>query len=396
MKTTHLNEDWEILTRFLPDGWEEKAHELGALKRKRKIDSPQTLLRVILMHVADGKSLRATSVYAREAGICDINDVALLYRLKESEDWLHWIVNELQKELNWYAEPRHTGTRRRIRLVDGTSISEPGSTGTDWRIHYCFRLDGLICDHFSITGKNTGESFERYPVEDGDIMMGDRGYCRRNGIAYVLRSGGEVIVRFHSTSLPLLRRSGNPWPVLEHLRSLEQGEIGDWDVWIKDTNNGEMIKGRLCSIRKSKEAIEQAKKQIRQKASRKGNATKPETFEYAEYVSVFTTLSRHRGSGTDILTMYRGRWQIELAFKRLKSIASVGCLPKYNDESSKAWLYGKLLVTMLTERLHQEAEFFSPWGYPLRPPQTTTARRWQKQEACGGNSSSSIWRFSMQ
>lgn len=367
METTQINEDWEVLTRFLPAGWEDKAYELGALKRKRKINSPQSLLRVLLIHIADGKSLRTTSVYARETGICDINDAALLYRLKESEEWLHWIATELMKSLNWNVQPDYIKNRK-IRLVDGTSISEPGSTGTDWRIHYCFRLDGLICDYFSITGPKTGESFERYPVGNGDLMIGDRGYCRRNGIFYVLRNGGEVMVRFHSTSLPLLRRNGKPWPVLEHLRTLEEGMISDWDVWVKNREVGGMIKGRLCCIRKSKEAIAQAVKQIRQNASRKGNAPRPETFEYAEYVSVFTTLNRHGCNETDILTLYRGRWQIELVFKRLKSIAGVGCLPKYNHESSKAWLYGKLLVTLLTERLHQEAEFFSPWGYPLSLP----------------------------
>ncbi len=333
-----------------------------------KIESPQALLRVLLVHIADGKSLRAASVYARETGICDINDVALLYRLKESEEWLHWIAMGLLKELNLNVTAGYVGKKRRIRLVDGTSISEPGSTGTDWRIHYCFRLDGLICDHFSITDPKTGESFERYPVGNGDLMIGDRGYCRRGGVSYVLRNGGQVMVRFHSTGLPLLGRNGKPWPVLEHLRTLEEGMIGDWDVWIKDGEKEGLIKGRLCSIRKSQEAIDQAVKQIRQKASKKGNKTRPETIEYAEYVTVFTTLNRHGCNGTGILTLYRGRWQIELVFKRLKSIAGVGCLPKYNHESSKAWLYGKLLVTLLTERLRQEAEIFSPWGYPLSPP----------------------------
>jgi len=367
MKTTQLNEDWEVLKRFLPAGWEEKGHELGALRRKRKIESPEALLRVLLVHVADGKSLRATSVYARETGICDINDAALLYRLRESEDWLHWMASELLKDLNLNVMERSYGKNRRIRLVDGTSISEPGSTGTDWRIHYCFQLEGLICDHFSITTPKTVEGFERFPVGTGDIMVGDRGYCRRRGISHVLDNDGEVMVRFHSTNLPLFKRNGKPWPVLEHLRSLEEGTVGDWDVWIKN-DEGLLVKGRLCSIRKSREAIELAIKKIHQRASRQGKKTRPKTLEYAEYVTVFTTLNRHGWNGNDILSLYRGRWQIELVFKRLKSIAGVGSLPKYSQESSKAWLYGKLLVTLLTERLRQEAENISPWGYPLSPP----------------------------
>ncbi len=126
-----------------------------------------------------------------------------------------------------------------------------------------------------------------------------------------------------------------------------------------------MIKGRLCSIRKSQESIELAKQKVRTSAKRQGRKLQPETLEYAEYITLFTTVNRHNYTGNDLLRLYRGRWQIELVFKRLKSIIGLGHLPKNNDESSMSWLYGKLFVALLVERLHQEAELFSPWGYPL-------------------------------
>ena len=66
-----------------------------------------------------------------------------------------------------------------------------------------------------------------------------------------------------------------------------------------------------------------------------------------------------------ILEWYRFRWQIELIFKRFKQIAELGHLPKHDDESAKAWIYGKLFVALLTEKLIQRASAFSPWGYRL-------------------------------
>ena len=126
-----------------------------------------------------------------------------------------------------------------------------------------------------------------------------------------------------------------------------------------------MIKGRLCAIRKRKEAIELSKKKVRRAASKEQRKLAPETLEYAEYVILFTTMNRHRLNSRDVLGLYRGRWQIELVFKRLKSIIGIGHLPKQNPDSCRAWLCGKMFVAMLVERLHQEAEFFSPWGYPL-------------------------------
>jgi IS4 transposase len=62
-------------------------------------------------------------------------------------------------------------------------------------------------------------------------------------------------------------------------------------------------------------------------------STKPETLEFAKYVVVFTT--RYSGSAAEILEWYRMRWQIELEFKRLKSLVQLGHLPKHDDRSSR-------------------------------------------------------------
>jgi len=368
MKPLLMQEDWELLLKFLPDGWEAKAIESGALVRKRKIDSARTLLRLLLIHLADGKSLRTTAAYAQEAQLCTINDVALFHRLKASEEWFRWMSQHLMKTLKGPALPQGLFKHFRVRIVDGSSVSEPGTTGSDWRIHYCLQLATLRCDTFKITEPNIGEDFQRYRVEHGDLVIGDRGYCKRKGITYMVENGGHVLVRFHSSNLPLFTYRGGAFLALDHLRSLKPGAYGDWNVWYRSPDNKRLIKGRLCAIRKSKEAIELAKKKLRTKASRQQRRLRPETIEYAEYVILFTTVNRHRFKAEELLTLYRGRWQIELVFKRLKGIIGIGHLPKHNPESCIAWLHGKMFVALLVERLYQEAEFFSPWGYPIGNP----------------------------
>lgn len=361
-------DDWEILLRFLPAGWEEKALELGALSRRRKIDSAPTLLRVLMIHLASGMSLRTTTAYAHEAKLCSINDAALLHRIKVSEEWLHWMCVEILKGMKRHSGVKELGSRFQVRVVDGTSISEPGNTGSDWRIHYCLRLDSLRCDTFKITSPQIGEDFQRYDVSPGDLLIGDRGYCKRPGITHVLKSDGHVLVRFHSSNLPLVNKNGNLFSPIEHLRLLKAGDCGDWDVYFQSPCSKGLQKGRLCAIKKTEEAAELAKKKLRTKASRQQRTLLPETLEHAEYVSVFTTVNRHCLKARDVLELYRDRWQIELCFKRLKSIIGVGHLPKHNEESCIAWLYGKMLVAMLVERLYLEAESFSPWGYPIACP----------------------------
>lgn len=361
-------DDWEILLSFLPAGWAEKAFELGALARKRKIDSPQTLLRVLLIHLADGKSLRTTAAYSQEVQLCSVNDVSLLHRLRASENWFRWMSQGIAKDLRGSQLPDTLGRKFRVRIVDGTAVSEPGSTGSDWRVHYCLQLPDLRCDTFTVTSTGVGEDFQRYSIEEGDLLIADRGYCKRAGICHVLGHGGDVLVRFHSSNLPLFTYKGGTLEPLKLLRTLGAGTYGDWNVWFRSPVNGDLIKGRLCAIRKSKEAIELAKKKLRIKASRQQRELRPETLEHAEYVSLFTTTNRFSLKAEDILNLYRDRWQIELVFKRLKGIIGLGNLPKQNPESALAWLQGKLFVALLVERLHQEAEFISPWGYPISSP----------------------------
>lgn len=263
----------------------------------------------------------------------------------------------------------------RVRAVDGASITGPGHTGTDWRVHFSLQLSTLQCDSFTVTGPGAGEDFQRFHVESGDLLVADRGYCKRNGITHVLKQGGQVLARFHSSNLPLFTGNGQPFLPLTHLSALKPGECGDWDVRFRSPQGNHLVKGRLCVIKKSREAIERTLKKLKRQASRKKKKLLPETLKYAEYVSVFTTVNRRSLKAQDVLELYRCRWQIELVFKRLKGIIGLGHLPKQNKESCAAWLHGKLFVALLIERLHREAEFFSPWGYPLQCPQQVNFQR---------------------
>lgn len=367
MNENTIKEDWQVITSFLPEGWREKAKDTGALVRQREIDSPDTLLRLLLIHLAEGVSLRTTVAYAQEAGLCDIKDTALLYRLKSSGEWLRWIAVKLRDQLNSTPLNNWSFKWPRVRLIDASSILEQGSTGSDWRLHYSLNLLTLRCDSFEITDKYSGESFSRFSIQPGDLLLGDRVYCTRKGVSHVLSGGGDVLVRFHSMHLPLYNYRMTPFKLLENLRKLKEGDVGDWDVYFENIE-GRKIKGRLCVIRKSKEAIERSIKAIKRRASRSGTKPKAKTLELAEYVIIFTTANRYKIKAEAVMALYRARWQVELAFKRLKSIMNLGHLPKQDPESCKAWLHGKLLIALLVERIYQEAESFSPWGYPMYFP----------------------------
>ncbi len=92
---------------------------------------------------------------------------------------------------------------------------------------------------------------------------------------------------------------------------------------------------------------------------------KPDTLEAAGYIFVFTTLPKHMTTPSGVLEIYRERWQIELVFKRLKSLIALGHLPKQDPVGSKAWIHGKLFAACLIEAVIHAGERFFPWGFPL-------------------------------
>ncbi len=202
----------------------------------------------------------------------------------------------------------------------------------------------------------------RLPVASQELILADAGYCSVSGIEYVCEHGADVLVRVNPQSFVAYSACGRRISLLQRLRTLTKaGQFGEWRVVLH--GQGSAFAGRVCAVRKSDCAIQQAHRRLQRKASKKQMITRPGTLEFAKYVIVFTT--RSSGSTADILRSYRMRWQIELVFKRLKSLAQLGHVPKHEGRSSRAWLYGKLLVTLLAQKLIRIGRDISPSGYPL-------------------------------
>jgi hypothetical protein len=367
-----LAEDWELLMSFFPADWRKQAETSGAIKGLRQDKSAESYLRVLLMHLGCGFSLRETIVRAQQAGLADLSDVALLKRLRKSKRWLHQLCCALFAERR--CSPVVAGAPS-WRLLDGSLVSEPGKTGSQWRIHYSLRWPSLECDYFKLTpveGAGYGESLYQFTFAPGDCVLADRGYCHAEALSEAARQGAFFTVRLNPQGIRLQTRSGELYPLVERLQALKgAGRAAEWAVRIPLPGAQPPLTLRLCAVRKSAAAISQAQKKLRRKARKQGWQVQPESLIYAQYVMVLSTFPAAQYSARRVLEAYRLRWQVELVFKRLKQIAQLGHLPKHDPESSQAWLYGKLLVALLTEKVTQSAQALSPWGYELPDEQGT-------------------------
>jgi hypothetical protein len=365
---TQHDENWQTLCRFFPEQWRQKAFELGACQRLRGIPSTDILLRMLLLHLGDGLSLKQTCNIARQAGWASISAVSLLNRLRGSSQWLQWFCQELVSH-----HPGHIDLSRpewldgrRVKSIDATVVSEPGSTGADWRVHYCLELFDLLCEQVVLTDTHHGETVRNFSFSAGDVVVADRIYCSQTAVTELANARVDWVIRYRHKSISLRAGPDNPSPfdLFEHLSKVTDHTPSQWTVW---SGQAESIPLRLIALRKSPQAAEQARKKYLAKMSRRQAVVHEQTLQLQDYILLLSTMCDPAIEAHQILNLYRLRWQIEIAFKRLKSIMGLGHLPKYDPKSCQAWLHGKLFVALLVEIMVEEARLFSPWGYPLEP-----------------------------
>jgi len=255
-----MDEDWPLLLSMMPSGWQELARETQALKGLRQDKDVSVCLRILLLHLACGYSLRETAVRAREAQLADLSDVALLKRLRKSKNWLQALCCRLLEEQATLTRPV---TGLSLRLIDATVVQEPGPTGSTWRIHYSLRWPQLSCDYFELTpaqGKGNGESLTHFPVQGGEHLLADRGYSNYASVQHVAAHGAVVTVRLNPQAVRLVDAAQKLFALRQKLRSLKKtSQVGCWPVALTGAAGQTPVAGRLCVLRKSQAAIAKAR-----------------------------------------------------------------------------------------------------------------------------------------
>jgi hypothetical protein len=310
------DEELSRLLRRLPAAFdlEASARESGALVRRRGVKSAGNLLRLALGYGACGLSLRGAAAWAEVAGVAALSDVALLNRLRGAAGWLGGIVGALLTERLSARAASAEGYR--LRLVDATTLSHPGSRRTNWRLHLCCRLGTRPqIEQMQLSDGHGGESLRRFAVAPGDIEIGDRGYAKAADLAAVKEAGGDFIVRIGWGSVGLRRPDGTPFDLFAALDRLPEHGIAEAAVALTlDRAGMQLLPVRLVMLRLSEAAAERNRRQARRKSRKQGKTIQQKTLRAAGFVLLVTSLPPERFPAADVLALYRLRWQIELVF----------------------------------------------------------------------------------
>ena len=336
---------------------EASARELGAFARARGVSSATDLLRLILAYCLGGMGLRSTTAWAASVGLADLSNVALLKRLRKCGPWMEHLASLL---LSGGAQAAAEG--RRIRLVDGTTVPKAGREAKNnngmWRLHCAFDLPAERFSFIELTDEKGGERLDRVPFAKGDVVIADRGFMHPDPLAHVLEQGADVIVRTPWKGARWYGENGKPFDLLAALEAAENAGVLDRPIWI-GRKNAPALALRLVAIRKPPLAAEAARAKARQTAQRKGKAISGGTLVAAGWVILVTSLDAKAFPADRIGELYRARWRIEMAFKRLKSLSGLSAPPSEDPQIAKTWILAHLLMILLLEP-HTSAPEISP------------------------------------
>ena len=355
-----VTDEWDAVRRYLPENYAELAHELKQLETQygnAKIRTADDLLRLILLHVGADLPLRQTVALMGEAGGPSLSHVRLHKKLYRAVPYLKTLVGAML-DTSDAAPERWAGYD--VVVVDATAVCGPGAETTDARLHTQLRLADLEVLSVQVADVSVGESFKRFSWQEGQLAVADRAYCNPPGIGYVVKRGADVLVRVNRGTLPLRDNTGELIDLMHWLRGMKGHDAHERDVVIHDREGEQFIRGRLVAMRLPAAQTEKARARVQRELG--GNATDLDR-EAAGYVVLFTTVRKSKLDAERCLMLYRLRWQVELLFKRWKSLCGLDRLPNYLDETISAWLYAKVLLALLMERMATSA---------LSPPQQST------------------------
>ena len=361
MKTASVEnteKDWEALLSYLPEAYQELVWQYGVLRSEwpnAKVTDARTLLRFILLHVGAGLPLRQTVAVVAAGGGPKMTQVWLHKRMRRAQPYLAALVSLMLPKGESEATPERWAGYEMVCL-DGSTVSGPGADGADVRMHAVVRLHDLRVCNVQVTTTAVGETLRNLTWLPGQLVIADRCYSSPPGILWVaVDCGADVLVRVNRGALPLYDENGDVIDILEWCRSLKGSRATERAVSIVAGagKNRRDLEGRLIGYRLPEAQARDARARVRRE---EGPSVAPEHLEAAEYIILFTTAQVARLSAHRCVEAYRLRWQVELLFKRWKSLCRFDRLPNYRDDTMCAWLTAKVLLGLLLDKATAASE----------------------------------------
>jgi len=339
-------ENIEKIIEKLPEGYEKAATETGGFKQKREIKTVNDLMRLIFLYIVNGLSYIEVSAIAKVKGIANISDVGFMKRFSNCGKYFKWLLENLRPQATAHYKKPEKMSGYAIKALDVSNVSTGGKVRKKYRLHYAIDIFEMKSEQYKITPYETGESLTNFEIKAGELYIGDRAYGTKTSMEHCLSGGGDFIFRIRKGAFDIYELSGETKVnLIEKLKKLGDEDTLDMECRFINSKK-EFVKVRICAMKKPKNTHDT-----------NGNDTK----FMNNYIVVVTSILDPKISAKEILDTYRLRWQVELYFKRLKSLLGFGDMPNKTPGNIENWLNAKLTAAILLEITTSEVDF-SPSG----------------------------------
>lgn len=284
--------------------------------------------------------------------------------------------------------PKPAGMR--LRLFDTSTVSQPGSHKIDWRLHLGFDLSAGRMTDVQLTDGKQGESLTRWQFQPNEICLADRYSGVPRSLGVLFGAAAFFVIRIGWQNLPLQDREGRPFSLPQWLAvqsSDPAASPAQVAVWV-NTPQGR-FPGRVIARAIPPHKAVKIRQKLQAEAKHKKTRLDARTLLAAGFVMVISNLPELTWSAGEILALYRFRWQIELVFKRLKSLLAFDHLRACDPQLAQVYLLTKLLIALLLTEAQWRLALAAPESFhdPEHPLSlwrfTQLALETFRQSVCG-------------
>jgi IS4 transposase len=224
-------------------------------------------------------------------------------------------------------------------------VVPPGPGRQYWLVHTAFDVGAQRFIAVEPSDRREPERLACGGVAPGEVRIGDRGYAGADELAAVVTAQADVIVRVGANHLALRDLDGTSLdrPAWCQRAALEGPQ--DVPVCLRRPD----LAWRLIIWALPPTAAEAARRQARRDARHWGYTPTEAGLATAGCLMLITSLPAADWPAERVLAAYRLRWQVELAFKRLKSIVGLEMLKAKDPDLARCWINTALLAGLLAD-----------------------------------------------
>jgi hypothetical protein len=209
-----------------------------------------------------------------------------------------------------------------------------------------------------VTNRKGAEKLTHFELHSDDIVVGDSGYGYRKQLTFARTQHADVVLRVCLATFPLEQEDGlafdaAAWVLKQH------ASVAEWQGYCRF--NGKRERVRLIASKLPADKVVAVHKRKKRKAQKAGRRIKSQTLQLAGWLLLVTTLESG-WSASEVLRLYRARWQVELLFKRLKQQLRVADLRCRKPVALEATVRALLVAWALQEQVGAEVRALLPNG----------------------------------